>query len=89
MMQVQIQMCYVRFQYTDTIGAPWNSITQSITNNLIDANGKTTNIGLAVQGSWFLTYNTGAPTGNNSGVYPDAVLEDYFILRNFGGPETR
>ncbi|MFS8082051.1 MAG: fibronectin type III domain-containing protein, partial [Ginsengibacter sp.] len=79
---------YVRFQYVDTIGAPWNSITQSVTNNLKDASGAVTNIGLAVQGSWFTTFNTGTPTGNNSGVYPDAVLEDYLYFGIFGGPET-
>ena len=79
---------YARFQYTDTIGAPWNSITSSVTNNLKDASGNTTNIGLAVQGPWFTTFNTGTPTGNNSGVYPDAVLSDYLYFGIFGGPET-
>ena len=79
---------FVRFQYIDAIGAPWNSITQAVTNNLKDATGAVTNIGLAVQGSWFTTFNTGTPTGNNSGVYPDAVLEDYLYFGIFGGPET-
>ena len=79
---------YTRFQYTDTIGKPWNSITSSTTNNLVDASGAITNIGLAVQGSWFTTYNTGTSTGNNSGVYPDAVLEDYLYFGIYGGPAT-
>jgi hypothetical protein len=79
---------YVRFQYVDTIGKPWNSVTTSTRNNFVDASGKTTNIGIAVQGSWFTTYNTGPTTGNNSGVYPDAVLMDYLYFGIFGGPET-
>lgn len=79
---------YARFQYIDTIGAPWNSITQAVTKNLKDASGNTTNIGLVVQGSWFTTFNTGSPTGNNSGIYPDAVLSDYLYFGIFGGPET-
>lgn len=79
---------YTRFQYIDTIGAPWNSITSSITHNLKDAAGNTTNVGIEVQGPWFTTYNTGSPTGNNSGVYPDAVLSDYLYFGIFGGPET-
>ncbi len=79
---------YARFQYVDTIGSPWNSITATTTNNLVDATGKTTNVGLALQTSWFAVYNTGPTTGNNSGVYPDAVLEDYYYFGIFGGPET-
>jgi hypothetical protein len=79
---------YTRFQYVDTIGAPWNSITTFTTNNLKDASGTVTNVGLFVPGSWFTTYNTGPTTGNNSGVFPDAVLEDYLYFGIFGGPET-
>jgi hypothetical protein len=76
------------FKYVDDLGEPWNDITGLTTNNLKDASGATTNIGLAVQGSWFTTYNTGPTTGNNSGVYPDAVLMDYLYFGIFGGPET-
>lgn len=79
---------YVRFKYVDTIGSPWNNITGLTTNNLVDASGKTTNIGLALQTSWFSVFNTGPTTGNNSGVYPDAVLLDYYYFGIFGGPET-
>ena len=79
---------YVRFQYQDTIGKPWNSVTSLTANNFVDATGKTTNIGLAFQTSWFATYNTGPTTGNNSGVYPDAVLQDYYYFGAFGGPDA-
>ncbi len=79
---------YARFASQDQIGAPWNSITQLTTNNLVDAWGKTTNIGLAGQGTWFTTFNGGPTTGNNSGVYPDAVLEDYLYFGIYGGPDV-
>ncbi len=79
---------YARFKNVDSIGQPWNSITGVTTNNLIDAYGKTTNISLALQTTWFATYNAGATTGNNSGVYPDAVLKDYYYFGTFGGPDT-
>lgn len=79
---------YVRFQYADTIGAPWNSITGLTTNNLIDASGKTTNIGLKLNTSWFATSDQGPSTGNNSGVYPDAVLKDYYYFGIYGGPDA-
>ncbi len=79
---------YVRFHYTDTIGKPWNSITGLTSNNLIDASGKTTGIGLKLNTSWFATFNSGPTTGDNSGVYPDAVLKDYYYFGIYGGPET-
>ncbi|HYJ65676.1 MAG TPA: PA14 domain-containing protein, partial [Parafilimonas sp.] len=79
---------YVRFKYNTPIGSPWNSITSTTTNNLVDDQGKTTNVGLAFQTSWFGNYNSGVSTGNNSGVYPDAVLADYYYFGYFGGPET-
>ena len=79
---------YVRFKYNTPIGSPWNSVTGLTTNNLVDENGNTTNVGLALQTSWWANYNSGVTTGNNSGVYPDAVLEDYYYFGIFGGPET-
>lgn len=79
---------YARFKYNTPVGAPWNSITGTTTNNLVDDQGRTTNIGLEFQTGWFGNYNSGVSTGNNSGVYPDAVLEDYYFFGYFGGPET-
>ena len=79
---------YVRFQYADTIGKPWNSITGLNANNLVDASGQITNIGISLKTSWFATDNAGPTTGDNSGVFPDAVLKDYYYFGIFGGPET-
>ncbi len=58
------------------------------TNNLKDANNNATGIGLALQTSWYSVWHEGPSTGNNSGVYPDAVLKDYYYFGVFGGPET-
>ncbi|HYJ64733.1 MAG TPA: fibronectin type III domain-containing protein, partial [Parafilimonas sp.] len=79
---------YVRFMDQDAIGTPWNNVTGVTTNNLKDANNNTTGIGLALQTSWFSVSNGGPQTGDNSGVYPDAVLKDYYYFGVFGGPET-
>lgn len=79
---------YVRFKDQDVTGTPWNSITGVTTNNLKDANNNTTSIGLALQTSWFSVWHEGPQTGNNSGIYPDAVLKDYYYFGIFGGPET-
>lgn len=79
---------YVRFKDQDAIGSPWNNVTSVTTNNLKDANNNTTSVGLALQTSWYATWYEGPSTGNNSGVYPDAVLRDYYYFGIFGGPET-
>ncbi len=79
---------YVRFMNQDSIGAPWNSVTGVTSNNFVDASGNKTNIGLALQTSWWAAYNSGPVTGNNSGIYPDAVLEDYYYFAIFGGPTS-
>ncbi|WP_177191850.1 fibronectin type III domain-containing protein [Parafilimonas terrae] len=79
---------YARFKDVDDIGTPWNNITGVTTNNLKDANGNTTTVGLNMQTGWYATSNGGPETGNNSGIYPDAVLKDYYYFGIFGGPET-
>ena len=79
---------YARFMYDDPIGSPWNSITSATTNNLKDTANKPTNISLTFQTSWWATFDTGPQTGNNSGVYPDPVLQDYYYFGIFGGPDS-
>ena len=79
---------YVRFKDVDDIGIPWNNITGVDTDNLMDDNNNSTTVGLHMQTSWFSTSNGGPVTENNSGVYPDAVLKDYYYFGIFGGPET-
>jgi predicted esterase len=79
---------YARFKNVDDIGTPWNNITGVITDNLKDANNNATTVGLHLQTSWFATSNAGPNTGNNSGVYPDAVLKDYYYFGIFGGPDS-
>ena len=79
---------YTRVKYANTIGAPWNNMTGPSTLNLVDENGTVTPVGVVFQQSWWLPYNAGPTTGNNSGVYPDAVLNDFWYFGYYGGPET-
>lgn len=79
---------YVRAQASNVAGTPWNNLTGLVTNNLRDESNNVTNVGLNFQTSWWATFTDGATTGNNSGVYPDAVLRDYYYFGIFGGPET-
>jgi large repetitive protein len=72
------------------LGAPWNPLQGTTTNNLLDSTGNTTSVGLSFTPStWWNTSNDGSPTGNNSGVYPDVVLKDYMWFgAYYGGPNT-
>ncbi|MHA4808117.1 fibronectin type III domain-containing protein [Flavitalea flava] len=79
---------YARVQYASTASAPWNNMTGPTTPNLLDQNGNTTAIGINFQQSWWMPFNAGPTTGNNSGVYPDAILSDFWYFGFYGGPET-
>ncbi|MEP6675448.1 MAG: fibronectin type III domain-containing protein [Ferruginibacter sp.] len=68
--------------------APWNNITGAVSSNLLNSSGISTSTGLQFVGGAWNTYDQGAVTGNNSGVYPDAVIKDYYYFGIFGAPET-
>ena len=80
---------YTRYGNTDAIGAPWNTITAPTTTGLLDGNGNVTTAGVTLNPNWwFSSFNGGPTTGNNSGVYPDPVLLDYYYFGIFGGPDS-
>jgi hypothetical protein len=80
---------FTRVKYQATAPAPWNNISGTVTNNLKDQYGNTTPVGLTFNPtSWWAPYNAGATTGNNSGVYPDVVLSEFFYFGFFDGPAT-
>ncbi len=80
----------VRMQYSAPMAAPWNNMTGTTLNNLINAvNGQSTPISVNFSPSnWWNTFNQGPTTNNNSGVYPDSVLKEYFYFAFNGGPAT-
>src|SRR5690606_11472385 len=68
---------------TYTAAAPWNNTAKSpavndVFANLKDANGVSTGISIQLMTAWTGVNNLGANTGNNSGVYPDAVLRSSY-----------
>ncbi|MEI9942584.1 MAG: hypothetical protein WDN26_00015 [Chitinophagaceae bacterium] len=79
---------YTRVKYANDIGTPWNNLLGVSTNALKDENGVTTTVGVQFQNNFWMPYNAGPTTGNNSGVYPDAVLNDFWYFGYNGGPET-
>jgi fibronectin type 3 domain-containing protein len=83
------QNIYVQFSAGDVAGTPWNVMSASGTaTNFVASNGKATTVGLNFQPGWWITYNNGPVTGNNSGVYPDKVEEDYFFFGSYPGVFT-
>ncbi|MBS1738502.1 MAG: fibronectin type III domain-containing protein [Bacteroidetes bacterium] len=68
---------------------PWNNITTPLVTGLTDNNLQNTTIGLdfGTPYAWN-TFNLGAVTGNNTGVYPDAVIRDYYFFGKYGAPDT-
>ena len=68
--------------------APWNNLTGGLTNNLRDQNSNVTPIGVNFVGASWQTFTAGAVTGNNSGVYPDAVIRDQYWFGYYGVPNT-
>lgn len=60
--------------------APWNNwlgtrAANSFIGNLKDETNTSTTIGISAVNAWSATTNLGHLTGNNSGVYPDSVLQ--------------
>jgi hypothetical protein len=83
------QKVYMSMQYTGVNApAPWNNINSTSRTNLLDGNGQTTSVGIQFLGTPWNGGDAGANTGNNSGVYPDLVMRDYFWFGAFGAPET-
>ena len=66
--------------------SPWNTIASTNTNNLLNGNGVVTPVGIQFLNTNWNAGNAGAVTGNNSGVYPDAVIKDYFWFGVYGAP---
>jgi large repetitive protein len=74
---------YVNFNSTIPVGAPWNSFTRTPTagaaiTGISDEAGTTSSIGITLVDAWTDGNTLGAVTGNNSGVYPDNVMQTFF-----------
>ncbi len=79
----------MKYASSTAASAPWNNITGLTTNNLNNSAGASTSVGLEfLAGSWSNTGNEGRVTGNDSGVYPDNVIRDYFWCGNYGAPDS-
>jgi hypothetical protein len=76
---------YVNFNNTSKGGSPWNNLNTIpqvgyVWNNFLDEKGVPTTIGMLESGLWAGMYGNGVNTGNNSGIYPDAVMFESYGL---------
>jgi len=79
---------YLRINDGDAVGSPWNNITGQITTGIVDATGAATPWTFNFNTTWWGGAAIGPTTGNNSGVYPDAVLHDFWFFGDYGAPNT-
>jgi hypothetical protein len=64
--------------------APWNNLNQPsaiglVWNNFVDSTGNTTSISMTQTQDFAGANSLGMVTGNNSGVYPDAVIKEDYV----------
>ncbi len=86
---VSPEKVYISTKSTSTNApAPWNNVSTTSTSNLLNATGNPSAIGIDFIATPWNGGNAGAVTGNNSGVYPDAVIQDYFWFGAYGAPQT-
>lgn len=78
----------VSIQKTTAAASPWNNVIGLNTSALKNTTGATTSVGLSFQTTAWNTFDQGPVTGNNSGLYPDAVIKDYYYFGIFGAPNT-
>ncbi|MDR6567612.1 fibronectin type III domain-containing protein [Chitinophaga ginsengisegetis] len=76
---------FLNIKQNSTAPAPWNNVTGRVTNNLKNDQGQTTASSLVFDETWWATNGEGAITGNNSGVYPDAVINDFLYFGSLPG----
>lgn len=72
--------------------APWNNTNKAPANNdnfanLLTTTGTNSGISLRLLSSFGGVYNESPTTGNNSGVVPDAVLNEFYWFGMFGAPQ--
>lgn len=78
---------YVNFNSTIPVGAPWNSFNAfpgaGVTlSALKDEANVSSGIAVTLLDAWVDGNTLGAVTGNNSGVYPDNVMQTFFYTDN-------
>jgi hypothetical protein len=83
----------LNFNQNSVAAAPWNNankapVINDVFANLKDEGGVNRNVSVTLLSSFGGVYNEGAVTGTNSGVVPDAVLQEYYWFGAFNAPDA-
>ncbi|HEY5749433.1 MAG TPA: GDSL-type esterase/lipase family protein [Chryseolinea sp.] len=87
-----VKRVYFNFGKTLAGPSPWNNASGdpqqgSSFKNLIDEFSVNTGLSIDLITSWGGANNAGATTGNNSGIVPDNVLQEFYWFAFLGSPE--
>lgn len=76
----------INFTAASLAASPWNNITGYTTNTVLsglkNSNNVITSASLTLMTDWNGTNPNGNNTGNNSGIYPDAVMSSSFFVQD-------
>ncbi|MCV9385031.1 LamG-like jellyroll fold domain-containing protein [Reichenbachiella ulvae] len=83
----------VNFSRNSLASSPWNNTAKNpavgdVFSSLLDEDGNDTGVSITLLTEFGGQYNEGATTGDNSGVVPDNVLQEYYYWGVFGSPNT-
>jgi predicted esterase len=79
----KVTSIYVNANQVEPAGEPWNNFNalpnvNAGISNLLDETGAASGISITILDQFTGANNVGTVTGNNSGVYPDAVMKTFF-----------
>jgi large repetitive protein len=76
----------INFTSTGLAATPWNNVTSTTANytlaNLKNSNDVSTAVGVTLVNAWGGYNPNGYNTGNNSGIYPDAVMSSSMFIQD-------
>ncbi|UZS00147.1 fibronectin type III domain-containing protein [Chondrinema litorale] len=83
----------VNFSLNSNAPAPWNNTSKQpqindTFNNFIDDSNTNTGVGMTLLTSWGESFNGGATSGDDSGIVPDAVLNEYWWFGIWWAPQS-
>lgn len=89
-----ITSLFVNFNQVNPVSAPWNSFSRapaagSVLSNLVDEASQPTGVSISLVDGWEGANDVGGVTGNNSGVFPDAVMQTAYFFAAAGQKRVR
>jgi large repetitive protein len=76
----------INFTSTGSAASPWNNIStytaNTVLSNLMNSNNISTSASITLVEGWTGPNPNGNNTGNNSGIYPDAVMASSFYIQD-------